>query len=218
MNKVFVFLPNLIGYARIIFYLASFLCHTLGYWQLCIILYSFGFLLDEFDGRAARLLNQTTNFGAALDMVVDRSAMAGLCLILAQLYPNYALAFILLIALDVSSHYYLIYVTSMVDNSSHKDTATWSKNWLLNLYYGNKQFMDVLILGNELFYIFLYLAYYAIGFSLSWMGYSLTIWQIAIFLCLPIYFLKQVTNLLQLQSAAIKIAAIDLADREEKAG
>ena len=215
MNKVFVFLPNLIGYLRIMVYLASFLCHTLGSWQLCIILYSFGFLLDEFDGRAARLLDQSTNFGAALDMVVDRCAIAGLCLILAQLYPNYAVAFILLIALDVSSHYYLIYVTSLVDNPSHKDTATWSKNWLLNLYYGNKQFMDVLILGNELFYIFLYLAYYAIGFSWFWMGYSLTIWQAAIVLCLPIYSLKQVTNLLQLQSAARKIAAIDLAKRKE---
>lgn len=215
MNKVFVFLPNLIGYVRIIVYLASFLSHTLGYWQACIILYSFGFLLDEFDGRAARLLDQSTNFGSALDMVVDRCAIAGLCLILAQLYPNYALAFILLIALDVSSHYYLIYVTSLVDNPSHKDTATWSKNWLLNLYYGNKQLMDLLILGNELFYIFLYLAYYAAGFSLSWMGYSLTIWQAAILLCLPIYSLKQLTNLLQLQSAARKIAAIDLANRKE---
>lgn len=215
MNKVFIFLPNLIGYVRIIVYLASFLCHTLGYWQPCIILYSFGFILDEFDGRAARLLDQSTNFGSALDMVVDRCAIAGLCLILAQLYPNYALAFILLIALDVSSHYYLIYVTSLVDNPSHKDTATWSKNWLLNLYYGNKQFMDVLILGNELFYIFLYLTYYAAGFSLFWMGYSLTIWQAAILLCLPIYSLKQVTNLLQLQSAAGKIAEIDLANRKE---
>lgn len=75
--------------------------------------------------------------------------------------------------------------------------------------------MDLLILGNELFYIFLYLAYYSAGFSWSWMGYSLTIWQAAILLSLPIYLLKQLTNLLQLQSAARKIAAIDLANRKE---
>ncbi len=216
MNKVFVFLPNIIGYVRIILYLASFLFHTLSNWQLCIILYSLGFLLDEFDGRAARLLNQNTNFGASLDMVIDRSATAGLCLILAQLYPNYTLAFILLIALDVSSHYYLIYATGMVGNSSHKDTANWSKNWLLNLYYGNKPFMDVLITGNELFYIFLYVVHYAVSFSLSEMGWHLSFWQVAIFACLPIYLLKQTTNILQLQSAASKIVSLDLANREEK--
>ena len=106
INKVLLYIPNLIGYGRFLFYAGSFLAHSLGNWQLCVVLYLVAFILDEFDGRAARAYNQSSNFGAALDMVADRSATAGLCLILAQLYPDYLLIFIGAIALDISSHYY----------------------------------------------------------------------------------------------------------------
>ena len=69
--------------------------------------------------------------------------------------------------------------------------------------------MDVLILGNELFYILLYLAYFIVGFNISLFHWGVNIWQLAIALCLPIYLLKQITNILQLQSSAIQIAAVD---------
>ena len=210
MNRVFFFVPNIIGYFRFGFYLASFIAHALHNWQLCIILYSIGFILDEFDGRAARAFNQNSNFGAALDMVADRSATAGLCLILAQLYPDYLLAFIIAIALDITSHYYSIYAKGILGKTSHKDTELWANSHgLLKLYYGSKPFMDVLILGNELFYILLYLAYYIVGFNLSLLNWDINIWQIAIAVSLPIYLLKQITNILQLQSSAIQIATID---------
>jgi CDP-diacylglycerol--inositol 3-phosphatidyltransferase len=215
LNKVFLFVPNIIGYLRLILYLFSFLNHTFGNWQLCISLYAIAFILDEFDGRAARAYNQSSNFGAALDMVADRSATAGLCLILAQLYPNYLLAFIGAIALDISSHYYLIYATGMLGKTSHKDSSEWSTNSLLKLYYGNKTFMDILILGNEVFYILLYLNFYLIGFNFTVGNLNLDSWQLLIILCLPIYFLKQANNILQLQSAAQEIAKIDLINHQE---
>ena len=201
INQVFLYVPNLIGYVRFILYLASFISHSLGYWQLCIGLYAIAFILDEFDGRAARAYNQSSNFGAALDMVADRSATAGLCLILAQLYPHYLLAFIGAIALDISSH---------------KDSAQWSNNGLLKLYYGNKFFMDLLILGNELFYLLLYLDFYLVGMSLNLAGWQTNIWQLALIVCLPIYLLKQTTNILQLQTAGQEIAKLDLDNRESK--
>ena len=210
MNRVFFFVPNVIGYFRFGFYLASFIAHTLHNWQLCIVFYVIGFILDEFDGRAARAFNQNSNFGAALDMVADRSATAGLCLILAQLYPDYLLVFILAIALDISSHYYSIYAKGLLGKTSHKDTELWANShWLLKLYYGNKTFMDVLILGNELFYILLYLAFYFVGFNVALLNWDVNIWQIALAVCLPIYLLKQTTNILQLQSSALQIATID---------
>jgi CDP-diacylglycerol--inositol 3-phosphatidyltransferase len=215
-NKVFLFIPNIIGYFRVFFYLGSFLFHVFDNWLLCIIFYSIGFILDEFDGRFARLLNQNSNFGAALDMVIDRCATAGLCLLLAQLYPNYTLAFILLIALDISSHYYLLYATGMLGKSSHKDSEDWSEHRLMQLYYGNKPFMDLLIAGNELFYIFLYIAYYAVGYQLSWFNWNISLWQVALLICLPFYLLKQITNLLQLQSSVKKITSMDLANSKEK--
>jgi CDP-diacylglycerol--inositol 3-phosphatidyltransferase len=216
INQVFLYVPNLIGYVRFILYLASFISHSLGYWQLCLGLYAIAFILDEFDGRAARAYNQSSNFGAALDMVADRSATAGLCLILAQLYPDYLLAFIGAIALDISSHYYLIYATGMRGSASHKDSAQWSNNGLLKLYYGNKPFMDLLILGNELFYLLLYIDFYLVGMSLNLAGWQTNIWQLALIVCLPIYLLKQTTNILQLQTAGQEIAKLDLDNRESK--
>jgi CDP-diacylglycerol--inositol 3-phosphatidyltransferase len=216
INQVFLYVPNLIGYVRFILYLASFISHSLGYWQLCLGLYAIAFILDEFDGRAARAYNQSSNFGAALDMVADRSATAGLCLILAQLYPDYLLAFIGAIALDISSHYYLIYATGIRGSASHKDSAQWSNNKLLKLYYGNKSFMDLLILGNELFYLLLYLDFYLVGMSLNLAGWQTNIWQLALIICLPIYLLKQTTNILQLQTAGQEIAKLDLDNRESK--
>jgi CDP-diacylglycerol--inositol 3-phosphatidyltransferase len=216
INQVFLYVPNLIGYVRFILYLASFISHSLGYWQLCIGLYAIAFVLDEFDGRAARAYNQSSNFGAALDMVADRSATAGLCLILAQLYPDYLLAFIGAIALDISSHYYLIYATGIRGSASHKDSAQWSNNGLLKLYYGNKSFMDLLILGNELFYLLLYLDFYLVGMSLNLAGWQTNIWQLALIVCLPIYLFKQTTNILQLQTAGQEIAKLDLDNRESK--
>ncbi len=215
INKVFLYVPNIIGYTRFLFYLASFISHSLGRWQLCIGLYAIAFILDEFDGRAARAYNQSSNFGAALDMVADRSATAGMCLILAQLYPDYLLGFIGAIALDISSHYYLIYATGLLNKSSHKDSAEWSSNRLLKLYYGNKAFMDLLILGNELFYILLYLDFYLVGANLSLINLNLDVWQFLLIVSLPIYLLKQATNILQLQAAAQEIATIDLINSEE---
>jgi CDP-diacylglycerol--inositol 3-phosphatidyltransferase len=216
INQVFLYVPNLIGYVRFILYLASFISHSLSYWQLCIGLYAIALILDEFDGRAARAYNQSSNFGAALDMVADRSATAGLCVILAQLYPDYLLAFIGAIALDISSHYYLIYATGIRGSASHKDSAQWSNNGLLKLYYGNKSFMDLLILGNELFYLLLYLDFYLVGMSLNLAGWQTNIWQLALIVCLPIYLLKQTTNILQLQTAGQEIAKLDLDNRESK--
>ncbi len=215
INKVFLFVPNLIGYARFIFYLVAFVSHSMGSWQLCMGFYAIAFILDEFDGRAARAYNQSSNFGAALDMVADRSATAGLCLILAQLYPKYLLFFIIAIALDVSSHYYLIYATGMLGKASHKDSAQWSNNGLMKLYYGNKTFMDILILGNELFYILLYLNFHLIDWSFKTNNFDLNILSLLIIFCLPIYVLKQATNFLQMQNAAQEIAKIDLKENNQ---
>ena len=210
INRVFLYVPNIIGYVRFILYAASFISHSFGNWQLCMGLYAIAFILDEFDGRAARAYNQSSNFGAALDMTADRCATAGLCLILAQLYPNYSIAFIGAIALDISSHYYLIYATAILGKVSHKDSAQWSTNKLLKFYYGSKTFMDILILGNELFYILLYLNFYWTRLNFSFGIWNISLWQLLIIIFLPIYLLKQLTNVLQLQASAQEIANIDL--------
>lgn len=216
INHVFFLLPNLIGYIRALFYTIAFSVHPLGQWQLCITLYFIGFLLDEVDGKVAKKYNQKSSFGAALDMVLDRSATTGLCLILAQLYPAYSLGFILLTTLDISSHYYLLATTTVLEKSSHKEVESWSNNSLLHLYYGSKPVFDVLITGNELFYSLLYICYYTPGFTLNSLGAGLGVWQLFLLLCFPVFCFKQIVNLIQLQASASKIAAIDLLSRNEE--
>ncbi|KAK7693355.1 CDP-diacylglycerol-inositol 3-phosphatidyltransferase [Cerrena zonata] len=70
-ENVFLFVPNLIGYFRII--LAGVALHFMNYHpKYCTIAYGISCLLDAADGHAARALKQTSKFGAVLDMVTDR--------------------------------------------------------------------------------------------------------------------------------------------------
>jgi len=70
-ENIFMFVPNLIGYARIVLALISFWFMPTSYvvagW--CYILSG---LLDAFDGHAARMFDQSTKFGAMLDQLTDR--------------------------------------------------------------------------------------------------------------------------------------------------
>jgi len=65
----------LVGYTRIIL-AASSMHYMKNHPKTCTILYSLSCLLDAFDGWAARSLGQTSKFGAVLDMVTDRYALA----------------------------------------------------------------------------------------------------------------------------------------------
>lgn len=73
-ENVFLFVPNLIGYARIIL-AALALTYMPEHPRYCTLLYGLSCLLDAVDGQAARALGQTSKFGAVLDMVTDRSAL-----------------------------------------------------------------------------------------------------------------------------------------------
>jgi len=77
-QNVFLFLPNLIGYARIVF--AILACLTMLHCPITtLIFYFLSAFLDAFDGYAARAFNQSTKFGGLLDQLTDRCGT--LCLI-----------------------------------------------------------------------------------------------------------------------------------------
>lgn len=66
---VFVYLPNLIGYARLIL-----ICFCWGFFDnffVCLPLYLLSAFLDGIDGCLARRLGQTSALGAWLDVLVD---------------------------------------------------------------------------------------------------------------------------------------------------
>ena len=91
-ENIFLFVPNLIGYGRIFLALLSFWFMPTNYvaasW--CYLLSGF---LDAFDGHAARALNQSTKFGAMLDMLTDRCATMCLLATLSTFYPNWLFFF-----------------------------------------------------------------------------------------------------------------------------
>ncbi|KAJ7063236.1 CDP-alcohol phosphatidyltransferase-domain-containing protein, partial [Mycena amicta] len=154
-KNVFLFVPNLIGYTRII--LAGVSLHFMSYHPVyCTIAYCVSCLLDAVDGQAARALGQTSKFGAVLDMVTDRCTTSCLLCYLSSAYPDYALVFQFLIALDFSSHYMHMYSSLVTGSSSHKHISSDVSN-ILWLYYNNSLTLFFVCAGNELFFVSLYL-------------------------------------------------------------
>ncbi|UNI20007.1 CDP-diacylglycerol--inositol 3-phosphatidyltransferase [Purpureocillium takamizusanense] len=156
-ENIFLFWPNVIGYWRIVLAIASLYYMPL-HPRTCSLLYSISCLLDALDGYAARIFEQSTRFGAVLDMVTDRCTTSCLLVFLSSAFPRWAIIFQSLIALDFSSHYMHMYATLVVGgaDSSHKNIDK-SQSRLLNLYYSNKNVLFVFCALNELFFIALYL-------------------------------------------------------------
>lgn len=124
--------------------------------KACTALYCMSCLLDAFDGMAARALNQTSKFGAVLDMVTDRCTTSCLLCFLSSAYPAYALLFQFLITLDFSSHYIHMYSSLTTGSASHK-TVTSDVSRILWYYYNDATTLFLFCLGNEVFFVALYL-------------------------------------------------------------
>lgn len=158
VKDILLYIPNLIGYFRIITGIISFLCMK-NHPVLTSIFYGISGFLDAFDGYAARKYNQGTRFGAVLDMVTDRCATSSLIVYIGVLYPQYTVMWQILVSLDLASHYMHMYAMLSAGSTSHKNVdETQSK--LLSLYYTNRTVLFVVCLVNELFYMAVYLHYY----------------------------------------------------------
>ncbi|PSS25049.1 hypothetical protein M430DRAFT_114422 [Amorphotheca resinae ATCC 22711] len=156
-ENIFLFWPNIIGYSRIFLAFASLYYMPL-HPRTCSALYSVSCLLDALDGYAARYFEQSTKFGAVLDMVTDRCTTACLLVFLSSAWPRWALLFQGLISLDMASHYVHMYATLSMGGSDHSHKSVdKSRSWLLNLYYTNKTVLFLCCALNETFFIALYL-------------------------------------------------------------
>ncbi|XP_029650920.1 CDP-diacylglycerol--inositol 3-phosphatidyltransferase isoform X1 [Octopus sinensis] len=69
MAAVIFYVPNIIGYVRLLLLFVAFLWYQNPFWFLLV--YSFSAILDGIDGYMARKLNQVSEFGSLLDVVVD---------------------------------------------------------------------------------------------------------------------------------------------------
>jgi len=204
-ENIFLFVPNLIGYARIALAIVSFY-----FMPTCpktsVFCYLLSGLLDAFDGHAARYLNQGTKFGAMLDMLTDRCATMCLCVVLSIFYPSWAILFQLSMSLDMASHWLHMHSSMMKGSTSHK-TIDLSGNPILRLYYTSRPVLFFMCAGNEIFFSMLYLLNFYEGPS--------GIFRTLLYVSAPIAFVKATISGIHLVTAAQNIANIDLDDREQ---
>ncbi|KAK9761406.1 phosphatidylinositol synthase 1 (CDP-alcohol phosphatidyltransferase1) [Basidiobolus ranarum] len=214
-ENIFLFVPNIIGYSRVI--LAAIALYYMPEAPiLCVALYSISCLLDAVDGHAARYFNQCSKFGAVLDMVTDRCTTTCLMCYLAQVYTSWSLLFQFLISLDLSSHYLHMYSSLSSGVSSHKVISK-KQNFILRAYYSNNNVLFLICAGNELFFILLYILAFNTGPEvLSIAGYSICLIHILALLTFPICAIKQIINCIQFEGAAKTLAKIDLEERLKK--
>mmetsp|Transcript_11394 Transcript_11394/g.15784 ORF Transcript_11394/g.15784 Transcript_11394/m.15784 type:complete len:226 (-) Transcript_11394:74-751(-) len=213
-NDVLLYVPNLIGYMRVIFTVGSLVLMIFdsNQWALAMCLYLMSFVGDLFDGMAARKLNQSSTFGGLLDMITDRCSTAGLLFVLSgeytdsTYYPHLRLLFVLLILLDMSSHWCQVYSTSALPNAAHHKSAEGNEGrfFLVRWYYGFYPFFGYCCVGAEATYILLYV--------LANVSESSDIYpycQNALYAVIPACAVKQLVNVVQLCSACKAIAEHD---------
>ncbi|CAK6984881.1 LOW QUALITY PROTEIN: CDP-diacylglycerol--inositol 3-phosphatidyltransferase, partial [Scomber scombrus] len=150
--------PCFTGYARVVLALLSFYLMPCCPWP-AVFCYLLSALLDAFDGHAARALNQSTKFGAMMDMLTDRCATMCLLVNLSLLYPSYTFLFQISMCVDIASHWLHLHSSTIKGSASHK-TIDLSGNPILRLYYTSKPVLFVMCAGNELFFCLLYLMHH----------------------------------------------------------
>jgi len=174
-------------------------------------LYMMNFAGDLVDGFFARKLNQTSKFGGVLDMVTDRVSTAGLCVILAVLYPEQAFLFIMLIVIDIASHWF--HVVSA--KGHHKEEQG---NFILGLYYGCYPFFGYCCLSQEFFYLAKWALFFHPDLHVTAGGVTITLQQATDWVLLPGLVAKQVVNAAQWWNAASSLAEGDREERETRKG
>jgi CDP-diacylglycerol--inositol 3-phosphatidyltransferase len=196
-------------------------------WEPVVYLYFFAFALDAVDGYVARLVGQSSSFGAVLDMVTDRTATAGLVMLnlLVEEDEMRKFGWITLVMLDIGSHWF----HCISAKGHHKsDDANKNKNIFLRLYYGCLPLFFACCIGQEAFYLLNFIkakggnyVFGEIEFP-SWLHHEMwkyfpvnvleILWQITLVLGA----IKQVVNVAQLASAAAALAEDDAEARKKK--
>lgn len=226
--NVYLYVPNLIGYARVAACLYAFAVAFTNPVH-CVAAYFLSFVCDELDGRFARMLNQTSTLGAVLDMVTDRLATTGLLLVVSLSYPALQLGSISLIFLDIFSHWFQMYASLAGGATTHKDVK--SRSWLVRTYYKNRIFMGYCCVCCEVLYLVVYASRWPQLMGVVVPGLNLTLPQqvaqaapvllrftspeglplMSLFglLALPGFVTKQICNWVQLRTAADQLIEVD---------
>ena len=240
-RDVLLFIPNLIGYVRVILTILAFLSMIFMEEKivLSLMLYVGSFVGDLFDGMAARRFNQSSHFGGMLDMITDRCSTAGLLMILTTKTDSKALytALTFLLLLDISNHWAQM-VMSLYLKQHHKSgkfdvillfkcmyvisiqrtkmlaSANEGRFFLVRWFYGYYPFFGYLCVGAEFTYVLLY-ATLVCKTDLD--APIMNVLNIALlYICLPAFIMKQFVYVARLCSACYAIAENDAGMRNSK--
>lgn len=210
-ENIFLFVPNLIGYARVLLLIVS--CYFMPFCYLkASILYGLSAFLDAFDGYAARRLNQSTKFGAILDQITDRCGLLALLSTLITFYPKYAFYFQLSMLLDISSHWIHIWSSLMKGKTSHKFIDP-SENVILKHYYTSRSILFAFCAANEMFYGGMYILHFTEGPALTILDKSIGVIRLMTYISAPVSIVKSFISIIQLLAACANVGIIDTVDR-----
>lgn len=163
-KSVFLFVPNIIGYIRILL-LGAAVAVWARQWRWFVAMYVVSQLLDGVDGWSARKLNQTSRFGAVLDQVTDRLSTVALLMILSCVYPNLCAWFIFAVILDIGGHW-LHWSACTMAGKSHKDVP--HSHSILRMYYSSRGCMTISIVCYEGLWLCLYARPHLEHLSTAW--------------------------------------------------
>ncbi|CAM8976053.1 unnamed protein product [Rhodiola kirilowii] len=215
--SVYLYIPNIIGYIRVLMNILAFaICFSNKI--LFSALYFISFVCDGIDGWCARKFNQVSTFGAVLDMVTDRISTACLLVILSQVYrPGFI--FLLLLALDIASHWLQMYSTFLLGKNSHKDVKD-STSWLFRLYYGNRIVMGYCCVACEVLYITLFLLAEKQPESITHVIFTslkqASFISFLVSVCLFGWGTKQAINVIQMKTAADICVLHDISTKQKE--
>ncbi|CAN7985948.1 unnamed protein product [Ixodes hexagonus] len=216
-ENIFLFVPNIIGYARIVLALVSFYFMPTHY-VVASVCYGLSAFLDCIDGYAARMFNQSTKFGAMLDQLTDRCGTMCLLVVLASFHPRYSFLFMLSMTIDIASHWLHLHTSLLSGRDNHKNMDA-SDNPIMKIYYTSKPVLFTMCVGNEAFYGGLYLLHFTPGPAFRYVPFfsGMSIISVLTTICAPIAVAKTLVSLLQMQIAAANLGAIDVRDRSKRA-
>lgn len=217
-QHVLLYVPNLIGYSRIITMMISVYLLPSQPWN-AMMYYMTSALLDAFDGWAARSLNQSSSMGAMLDMLTDRIGTCILAMYVATLaeYKDYIWFFQLFVALDIVAHWAHLHSTMMSGRTTHKTKAGGEnkelipgeinlEDTILGIYY-QKLPLFFMCAANELFFIVAYLIVHEPKESTTY-----TYLDLMLKICFPLMLIKMLISLVHLCTAFWNVACMDAAE------
>jgi phosphatidylglycerophosphate synthase len=180
MSNPLLFIPNLIGYARLLsFGVGMVFVHSNPLTFIC--LYCFAMFLDLFDGIAARAFNQCSKFGEMLDVFTDNIQRSAINMIISSYYPSLLPLFLWMTVEDWICMICVQSIATLKKNHAKKKTSNWKGDiggdtempaFVLKIFENNfKNWLGVwVILGLSGIGPYLYLSHH---FSETW-GLGLT--------------------------------------------